>query len=549
MNNNHCFGAIKLRQFAACLLLLPIGTVALPAAESSPARRFEVQVSINMTIEIAGKKHTTPAKNRLRYTVTQKKDEIELGIEEIESYSKVNGKVLDDVLLNQNRFRMVTIARTLDYTQANATEAIKGTMRDLFDSPVCVLKLDKNGLELERRIVAGPKARQFASEDTINLIRLFHAPFYENKEKWEADVAFGGGGKARVSGKMLYEKDAKKSSPRFVSIKIRGELIPSEKNAVRFKFSVVGEQIYDLDLKEWVSGNWKMANTGEGEANGMKIDSISGETTASMRHIPDSETRRRFELLAIADVEGTQADLKGAASGKVRVGYTYNNRDDESYLVVDEIDATYKVNDKLSELVINRDRFRAKQSEKAIDFAYEKAPEKIGKQIEDTCRLPVYKFRFDKNGNELSRTNIAGPEAQAMIQDDLIANFRMFHAPYYSDRNKWVAEVAINSGATKGSTLSAGMLTFAKSEMQKKERLARVSVDGTLTTRKANTISIKNLFTKHVVSGEQFYDLERRQWVRGEWSVSAKQYGEVDDKLIECGSGKLTFTMKSIDDK
>lgn len=534
------------RQSLLTVTILATMAVAARADDMPQVQRFEVQYQGNLTVGISGQKNSTPAMSRLRYTLKRSGEETLLAFEELERNSKVNGKVLTDMLLTRNRFRSATLNKTDEFERETAPEAVKKAFEELFGSAVCSLRLDENGKELQRKLLAGPAARRYATDDLIDIARLFHAPFFGNKDKWESTVAMGGQGTSRVSGVLTYEKDAAKQPEGLIRVNVRGELKSAPTDPVRFKFVVSGDQRYDLKLKEWTSGTWKMETSGEGEVKGTKVDSVSGETVASMRRIPDSEKLRSFEISADAVVEGTQGQSK--ATGQVRAKYAYNHREDASFLYVNEIDMSAKVDDGVVlEMFLNRNQLRIMQKDKKSEFPYEKAPEKIANQIEQSCRLPIVKFRFDANGRELERTNIAGPEAKSLAQDGMIANFRMFHLPYFADRNKWEATVAINSGPSALTSLSTGTLTVEKDQAKKNERLVTVKVRGALSTNSINTATIKNMFTRHEVMGEQSYDPVLREWIRGEWRVTMKILGEVDGKQVERASGKLTLTLKFIE--
>ena len=138
------------------------------------------------------------------------------------------------------------------------------------------------------------------------------------------------------------------------------------------------------------------------------------------------------------------------------------------------------------------------------------APAQLKQLLTDSFDTPLCNIELDADGKEVKRTVVAGPGATTLIDSGMIANARMFHPRYAADQDEWQAEVEVSSG----NGLATGQVTYKKIPGGKGGQAVKVS--GTLTAdgvKGAGGMTINE--GTYRVAGEQTYDPERKEWVKG----------------------------------
>jgi hypothetical protein len=260
--------------------------------KAKPVKRtFEITLAGVIDTEDSMKKkdHMT-ADTRLKYAFEQIGPETVLTLQEIELKTVTNGKPTLDAFMNRSRFHVSQDGKSTDFTADAAPEKLKTMLNDSFGPPLVNFVLDEAGKETKRTQVAGPGAEGVLNKEVIANTRCFHAPFYADKPAWEADVEIGGGsGGNVVSGVFTYTKVPAKKNDRGIVVKVVGNLQPEVRKTVAgqmvSKRTLVGEQIYSPELREWISGEWTIKMTTDIEGGGRKIGSGTGTVIAKMRMI------------------------------------------------------------------------------------------------------------------------------------------------------------------------------------------------------------------------------------------------------------------------
>jgi hypothetical protein len=213
--------------------------------------------------------------------------------------------------------------------------------------------------------------------------------------------------------------------------------------------------------------------------------------------------------------------------------------------MLEEIELKMATNGKPTlEALMNRSRFHFIQDGKMKDETADTADERIRTMLSDSFGAPLIKFVFDDVGKEIRRTRVAGPGAQGIIKQEMIANTRCFHAPFYADKSKWEADVQI--GGSSG--IVAGIFTYAKAPAKKNDRGVVVKVGGDLQPE-VQTTPVGQIVTKRSVAGEQVYSPEMREWISGEWTIKISVEMDGGGKRVGGGSGTVVAKMRMIADK
>jgi hypothetical protein len=136
--------------------------------------------------------------------------------------------------------------------------------------------------------------------------------------------------------------------------------------------------------------------------------------------------------------------------------------------------------------------------------------------LRDSFDVPLCKIQVDENGKVLKRTIVAGPGAQNLIDNGIVANCLLFHAPFLRDKNQWESDAEVSMG--NGGYVK-GKLNYTKAERGRGGQA--VKVNGTLTNDRfvqaATGLTATN--TKYVVNGEQTYDPAKKEWVTGKLNI------------------------------
>jgi hypothetical protein len=142
------------------------------------------------------------------------------------------------------------------------------------------------------------------------------------------------------------------------------------------------------------------------------------------------------------------------------------------------------------------------------------APAQLKQLLTDSFDTPICKLELDADGKEVKRTVVAGPGAATLIDSGMIANARMFHPRYAANADEWedTLEVSSNNG------VATGKATYTKVPGGKGRQVVKVS--GTLTADGVKGVGgVMIDEAKYTVTGEQTYDPERKEWVKGNMTM------------------------------
>ncbi len=182
------------------------------------------------------------------------------------------------------------------------------------------------------------------------------------------------------------------------------------------------------------------------------------------------------------------------------------------------------------------------QGGQTVVVPFADAPPELKTMLKDSFLAPICKIQIDDNGHEVKRTIVAGPGAESLIQQGMIANALLFHPPYFADKNEWEAEMTVsigNGGYGKGKVL------YKKVPGGKNGQ--NVQVSGTLTNdgykAPGNPLTVKS---KHIVVGEQTYDPTANEWIAGKLTMDVAMHMTANGQAVGAGNGVMNLTHQLI---
>lgn len=231
-------------------------------AEENPTNALQLALKSNLEmIDPQGKPHEITGETLCVYSLAQAPGEVSVAFKYLRVKARVDNQVLVDSALSGKRHWQVVNGKVEDVPVEKASEPIQKMLKECYDTPLCKIKVDAQGAEQSREIVAGAIAQKVLVEQgQISNARLFHPPFYGDKPSWEsnAEVSIGNGGVAK--GNLKYERAGETKDGK-TQVKVTGLLsndrfVLPQKTLVmtQARYEVAGEQTYDAARHEWTSG-------------------------------------------------------------------------------------------------------------------------------------------------------------------------------------------------------------------------------------------------------------------------------------------------------
>ncbi len=257
--------------------------------------------------------------------------------------------------------------------------------------------------------------------------------------------------------------------------------------------------------------------------------------------------KHTFEVTLVAVIETDSLNRKDRRKEENRVKYALEHNGKETTLSLDEIEMRTVVNEKPTlEALMNGSRFHVNQNGSVKDFTADTADEKLKTMLRDSFGPPLVKFALDDGDKEIRRTEVAGPGAKGVLNREVIANARCFHAPFYADKTKWDASVEMGGGS--GGTIVSGILTYERLPAKKNDHSINFRVTGDMQPDVQRT-AVGQIATRRSLTGEQVYSPELREWISGDWAI--KMTIDVDNgaKQATRSTGTVTAKMKMVANK
>jgi hypothetical protein len=290
--------ARKNLRFTAPALL--VGTLALlawcagtaAAADAPEVQQFRFHLVGDSKLKVRSMTAQLTADTKVTYTLHRKGAEVAATLDDLDLTTTKDGREVIHMVMNKARMLLKQKGELVkDISRDNASAEERQRMDGMFGKPTITYTTDKDGRELKRSLSTAPGAEEARDYGAANSLRLFHPPFYAGKDNWRAPCEVSMGNKALVRGELTYEKLRPADPTKLVKVKVSGTLSNKEAKqgpvtAKDVVYKVKGEQTYDVERKQWVSGKLVMDVSFSLEAGGRQLGTATGEMTATLTALP-----------------------------------------------------------------------------------------------------------------------------------------------------------------------------------------------------------------------------------------------------------------------
>ena len=261
----------------------------------------------------------------------------------------------------------------------------------------------------------------------------------------------------------------------------------------------------------------------------------------------DTELSHSFKFTIASRIGIEMQGKKQKIDADTVLHYTWKQRGSERTLSFDS--ALVKAGQDGNQVMntfISRAKLTNTENGKTEEVPFEKSPDKLKEMLLDSFGVPVCKLQVDENGKEVKRAIVAGPGAKDLIDHGMIANARLFHAPFMRAQDEWSAATEISMG---NGGYAKGELTYKKAAAGKGGQPVKVS--GTLTNEgfkwPGKPLTIKK--AKYVIKGEQTYDPIQGEWISGNLVIDVSFEMTVDDKPVALAKGTIVVSLDQLPGK
>lgn len=188
-------------------------------------------------------------------------------------------------------------------------------------------------------------------------------------------------------------------------------------------------------------------------------------------------------------------------------------------------------------LFVSRDTVKGPFGERE----FKDAPEDLKGIMRDGFGAPLCRVAVDEEGKVVKKSMLARDGAKAFLENGVLANAQIFHAPFPANRDKWSGpgEVSVGNGG-----YVVGDLVYEKQST--KEARTRVSVSGVLKNDSIKPadgpLEYKNV--RYEVRGEQLYDNRKQEWIAGELVFEVSYEMALMQKNVGAVKGAMKLKLK-----
>jgi hypothetical protein len=271
-------------------LLAAFWTTQSVSAGEGDSRRFQVQIESRLKMKVPTDPEPKPldAETEIVYDLTRKDKSIDLAIHSVSVIAKVQGVTRLAMTMDGGRYKSTEAGKESSFKPSDAPERIKTALAE-FDQTAALIEVDAEGGEVARspRI---PTSSLLFESGMIENSRLFHPRFPKDKDRWSAPAVISMGKGQSARGTLTYRKLGLVESGKSLRVEVKGELSADGKSGEatvkNSKYTVAGEQVFDLTDREWVSGDWKIDLTFESEFKNEPVGSATGSMVVAFKRLP-----------------------------------------------------------------------------------------------------------------------------------------------------------------------------------------------------------------------------------------------------------------------
>jgi hypothetical protein len=282
------------------IVLLVVGIAIAPvladegaAAEPAPSRSFKFVLVSQLEMQVEGQQQNIDADTDLRYTWTRDADKRILSFDSSRVKAKVNGQETLAIFMSREKFATREQGKTNVIPLDQAPPQLKTVLQESFGVPLCIRRVDENGREVKRDVVAPAGAKDMVDQGVLVNAMLFHPPFITGEKEWSApaEISMGNGGIAQgeLNYKLGAANDGKVVIVSGTISKDRYQQPNSPLTMKDAKYVVNGEQTYDTAKQDWVAGKLTMDISFALEVASETIGQAKGTIVATFSELPREE--------------------------------------------------------------------------------------------------------------------------------------------------------------------------------------------------------------------------------------------------------------------
>jgi uncharacterized protein (TIGR03067 family) len=252
-----------------------------PFDKKESLRSYKVRINSKLVATADKETLKLGANTEIRYQWKQKGDEKTLSFSSIKIRADTDGKESMNSSMNRSRYVVVNDGTRVEISSENASDELKKLLFDGFDAPICKLRIDDQGKEVKRTVVAGPGAKSLVDNGVIANAVLFHPPFSVHQDEWQSAVAFpmvnGGYAIGNLTYKKLKQEKQLQTVNAFGTLTNDNVNVPETNRVMKgIRYEVTGQQTYDQSRKGWVSGNMSIEMSFQMTADGKVVSTSKG---------------------------------------------------------------------------------------------------------------------------------------------------------------------------------------------------------------------------------------------------------------------------------
>lgn len=260
--------------------------VEFEAQEPEKLSTFLLKVDGDTELSTNGRKDTIDGNTEILYSWKSKGDERTLVFKSIAVNLVQNEKELVNSLMSREKMIAYENGERIEITLADGPDEIKQILTDSFDSPICTLQVDKDFAEKNRKVTAGPGAKDLVDRGMIVTGILCHPPYLKGAKIWKArrEISMGNGGIAE--GEFTYRKISDDEERYEVTGTLGNEEYKLPGRPVTManaKYVVRGEQTYDPTINEWVAAKLDLDVSFDFVVDGKTMASAKGTIGITMK--------------------------------------------------------------------------------------------------------------------------------------------------------------------------------------------------------------------------------------------------------------------------
>lgn len=232
-----------------------------PLSEAIPesSHRFHLQIKGDVTTKIQQAPELALVANTvIQYQWKRKGATQQLFLTSQQVTAEMNGQLAMDMSMGRDRFSVRNQEGLTDVAFEEATPKQQQMLIDSYEKPLCEIRIDGFGRELERSVSTNAGAKDAIANGIVENARICHPPF-PGTDTWEAPCAISMGNGNFTRGDLRYQVVGDRSESDTVHAEVAGQLtgrgrqgVLEIRNAVH---AVRGSQVYDVAKREWTSAD------------------------------------------------------------------------------------------------------------------------------------------------------------------------------------------------------------------------------------------------------------------------------------------------------